>query len=50
MAILRERQSVLTHQFTDGLNLSVPKIEKLTRELANLREHAELLDNEANSD
>jgi DNA-binding MarR family transcriptional regulator len=41
MDTLRERQAELTHQFTDGLGLNVSAMEKLTRQLAALRSHAE---------
>jgi DNA-binding MarR family transcriptional regulator len=40
MEILRERQSRLTHSFTDGLGVTVGSIDRLTDKLEELREHA----------
>jgi len=41
MDILRERQSKLTHFFTDGAGLDIGSIDDLTAQLENLRVHAE---------
>jgi DNA-binding MarR family transcriptional regulator len=50
MEILRERQSRLTHSFTDGLGVTVGSVERLTDKLEQLREHAAELDAAENGD
>ncbi len=50
MEILRERQTQLTHSFTDGMNLTVESVDQLAAQLEALREHArqlEVQDNDA---
>lgn len=48
MEILRERQSRLTHSFTDGLGMTVGSVDRLTDKLEELRGHAAELDSGEN--